>query len=247
MTSAHIRVPKNLICSPDSWEARPPCRPPMPPATPAAAAVADRRCHSRRLREGGTPPGLPPPPARAVVWPCPGRVGWGESAWTSLSDRSSRTPPRANQGADNPRLAAPGDRVPLRAPPWFRKQRWPLVGSSHARTPRTRARAHRHARLGRARGEGSGGGRGGRRPHRREAVGAAWLSAPPHGGLNQGARRVATRRVRVPPFVRGVRYGPRFWCPTAATDGTRPCVRCALARYFDRSSRVLSGHPHRGG
>ena len=27
----------------------------------------------------------------------------------------------------------------------------------------------------------------------------------------------------------------------------RPCVRCALARYFDRSSRVLSGHPHRGG
>jgi hypothetical protein len=105
--------------------------------------------------------------ARAVGWPCPGRVRRGERAWTSFSDRSSRTPPRANQGADNPRLAAPGDRVPLRAPPWFRKQRWPLVGSSHARTPRTRARAHRHARLGRARGEGRGwGGRGGRRPHR---------------------------------------------------------------------------------
>jgi hypothetical protein len=109
--------------------------------------------------------------ARAVGWPCPGRVRRGERAWTSFSDRSSRTPYTGEPACRQPRLAAPGDCVPLRAPSWFRKDRWPSVGSSHARTPRTRARAHRHARLGRARGEGRGGGRGGRRPRRREAVG----------------------------------------------------------------------------
>ena len=118
------------------------------PAPPGDAPAAGLR-RGGRGRGGGAG-------ARAVGWPCPGRVRRGERAWTSFSDRSSRTPYTGEPACRQPRLAAPGDCVPLRAPSWFRKDRWPLAGSSHARTPRTRARAHRHARPGQAREEGRG-------------------------------------------------------------------------------------------
>ena len=108
--------------------------------------------------------------ARGVGWPCPGRVRRGERAWTSFSDRSSRTPYTGEPACRQPRLAAPGDCVPLRAPSWFRKDRWPSVGSSHARTPRTRARAHRHGRGRR----GTGDGRPGER-HGEDAHGGGWV------------------------------------------------------------------------
>ena len=137
-----------------------------------------RVCGARSPPEGvrtATPPCAAPGAgrrrrARAVGWPCPGRVRRGERAWTSFSDRSSRTPYTGEPACRQPRLAAPGDCVPLRAPSWFRKDRWPSVGSSHARTPRTRARAHRHGRGRR----GTGDGRPGER-HGEDAHGGGWV------------------------------------------------------------------------